>query len=361
MKKVSIIVSIIFLIAVSFFLGYKFGTSPDAEVKEPLTSKFNLLDKPLEKYSIENLSEGEVPVGKIKIKENFDNANNDKFDSYIFEFTFSPDLSDKNLKKTTGLLNIPKETGNPPLVIMIRGYVDQTIYQTGVGSKNASFYLAENGFATIALDYLGYAGSDSESGNIFESRFQTYTATLSLIKTLKKLDSHPELLLAQASVSDSDQLTNALINHSSLFIWAHSNGGQIALTTLSVLKEAIPTVLWAPVTKPFPYSVLYYTDESADGGKLIRDKLSDFEENYDVDKYSFTQHLDSITAPILLQQGTADDAIPLDWSTGFVTKMKSLEKEITYKTYPGSDHNMRPAWDEAIEEDLKFYKNYLER
>ena len=94
------------------------------------------------------------------------------FSSYLFTFEFDPTLSGKEMKKITGMINIPNSNSGEtfPLVIMLRGYVDQTIYQTGMGSKNASYFLAENGFLTLAPDFLGYAGSDSEAGNIFESR-----------------------------------------------------------------------------------------------------------------------------------------------------------------------------------------------
>ena len=193
---------------------------------------------------------------------------------------------------------------------MIRGYVDQKLYTPGVGTKNAAKFFAEHGYATIALDFLGYGGSDSEAANIFESRFQTYTTTLSLLSTIK-----------------SQSFASAFNNKwdgKNLFMWAHSNGGQIALTVLAVTGAEIPTVLWAPVTKPFPYSVLYYTDDSVDGGKLIRHELAKFESDYDIDKYSFTNYLDNDKCPYQFSQGTLDDAVPLDWTRGFVKKLEDI-------------------------------------
>src|SRR5690606_5347887 len=93
-------------------------------------------------------------------------------------------------------------------------------------------------------------------------------------------------------------------NNDDVFIWAHSNGGQIALTTLEATGKMIPTSLWAPVTKPFPYSVLYYTDESADRGKFIRTELAKFEAIYNADQFAITDYVDRIKAPIQLHQGT---------------------------------------------------------
>ena len=114
------------------------------------------------------------------------------------------------------------------------------------------------------------------------------------------------------------------------------------------------------MTKPFPYSVLYYTDESVDGGKLIRRELSKFEEQYDVARYTFTNYLDRIHAPIQFNQGTADDAVPFVWTRGIVATLKKNSLDVKYNEYPGSDHNLRPAWNTVIENDLQFFKKWLQ-
>lgn len=303
----------------------------------PILDKF----KPLEKYTIENLSKTDIKSVKVTIGKTLQET--ERYTSNEFEFKFDPTLQYKNEnknKKVTGLINMPIKSSLSPMVLLIRGYVDQSIYTTGTGSKRVGEYLAENGYITVAPDFLGYAGSDQESGNIFETRFQTYTTVLTLLKSVNQ-DNFPQW------------------DGKNIFIWAHSNGGQIALTTLEISKVKYPTVLWAPVTKPFPYSILYYTDESIDGGKYIRKELSKFEENYDVDKYSLTKYLDKIEAPIQFHIGTNDDAIPLEWSDGFVKQMKSLNKEILYYKHQGADHNMNPLWNDAIKQTLEFYASKI--
>lgn len=291
--------------------------------------------KPLERYSIENLSKTDVKPAKISIKDN------------IFEFEFDPTLEytkDTELKKVTGLINLPESTGQKPIAVLLRGYVDQSIYKRGVGTKRVGEYFRDNGYITIAPDFLGYGGSSIESSNIFESRFQTYTTTLTLIKSINK-ENFPDW------------------DGKNIFIWAHSNGGQIALTTLEVLGDTDPdlinaTVLWAPVTESFPYSILFYTNESDDGGKFIRSKLAKFEEDYDTDKFSLTNYLEKIKAPIEYHWGTNDDAISSEWRDRFLNKMKKFNKTITNYNHVGADHNMNPLWNEAIKESLNFYEHY---
>jgi alpha-beta hydrolase superfamily lysophospholipase len=347
------------LFAVLFFLlGW--------QIREITVSNINTIEKTLEKividtsldrYSIEQLSETGVPTGKIKIEE-MEKA--DGFDSYLFSFEFDPTLQTGQKKKTTGQINIPANRGTgssnykSAIILMIRGFAPQETYQTGTGTKRAAEVFARNGYITISPDFLGYAGSDKESENIFETRFQTYTTTLSLLKTLEESVRNPNL------ISTPDNSVSKITDHSSIFIWAHSNGGQIALTTLAVTGKEYPTTLWAPVTKPFPYSILFYTDKSLDRGKFLRKELAKFEGRYDVEMYTFDNYLEKINAPIQLQQGTKDTAIPEEWSKSFTDKMRKLDKDITYIVLPGADHNMRPRWEEAVTKDLEFFKKHIQ-
>lgn len=281
--------------------------------------------RPLDKYSIEKLSEGEIEPGKIEVKNG------------LFNFTFSPDLG-KTSKTTTGQIKIPDETGKLPLVVMFRGYVDQEIYKTGIGTSSAAKVFSENGFITVAPDFLGYAGSDPEDPDIFEARFQTYVTAVSLLESLDQIEKW---------------------DGENVFLWGHSNGGQVALTVLEITGKDIPTTLWAPVTKPFPYSVLYYTDESEDRGKFLRSQIAKFEKIYDPDLYSLDLYLDKIKAPLQIHQGTADDAVPIDWTNSFTKKMEELEKDFDYYKYPRADHNMKPSWNAVVARDLSFFQSHL--
>jgi dipeptidyl aminopeptidase/acylaminoacyl peptidase len=329
MKKTLVIILVILLLIASVFY---FINRNKNQLKVSSINKSREIDRPLERYSIENLAKTNIPEGKITIKEKIEEK--ETFDSYIFEFQFNPNLDQKTIKKTSGLINIPKGKSTFPLVIMIRGYVDPKIYKTGTGSKNMSYFLAEKGFITIAPDFLGYADSDREAENIFESRFQTYTTILSLIKSVEDIEKW---------------------DRKNIFIWGHSNGGQIALYTLEVSEKNIPTVLWAPVSKPFPYSILYYTDEAEDKGKFIRKELAKFEELYDVDKYSTTNYFNRINSPLLIIQGTGDDAVPEKWSKELSQKLEKIGKKVKYQTYTEADHNLRPRWNEAAENTLEFF------
>lgn len=294
-------------------------------------------EKPLEKYTIENLSKAKISSSEIEIGEVL--KEDEKFTSYQFSFTFDPTLVKGEKKKVLGLINIPNSEGKFPVIVMFRGFVDQEIYKTGDGTKRAAEFFADNGYITVAPNFLGFGNSDKEAENIFESRFQTHTTALTLINSVK-------------SMSQWDQRN--------IFLWGHSNGGQIALTLLEITGLPYPTVLWAPVSKPFPYSILYYTDESQDKGKLIRKELSKFEADYDVEAYSLSNYLDKIKAPVQIHQGSLDDAVPISWTNDLVAKLIKVGVDVKYFKYPGTDHNLTPSWDTVVKRNLDFFiKNKL--
>jgi len=337
MKKWLLYVFLLFFGVVSgWFFNFLYNKSQNTNQKPIVQIK----PRPLDKYSIENLSKIEVVPSKVEVG---DAINEDKdFSSYLFSFKFDPSGASSDqvpkLKKTTGLINIPSGKGPFPIVLMLRGYVDQKLYKTGDGTKRAGEYFAKNGFMTVAPDFLGYAGSDKESDNIFESRFQTYTTALALLKSLNSLENWDK---------------------ENIFIWGHSNGGQVALTILEITGSKYPTALWAPVSKPFPYSILYYTDESDDGGKLIRGELAKFEDQYDTDLYSISKYFNNIKAPVQLHQGTADDAVQKVWSDNLYKILKSQDLEVEYYVYPGADHNLQPSWNTVVLKDLNFFNKHL--
>lgn len=301
----------------------------------------------LAKYNFENLRKRENKASEIKkIGEVLgveagrkDLKEKGKFNGYGFE---SKAISfESGGKKVSGMMNIPSGTGvkKYPIIIMIRGYADKEGYFVGSGSWKVADELARNGFVTVSLDFLGYAKSSDESSDILEARFEKPVSVLDLIESVKKLD---------------------VVDPNKIGIWSHSNGGQIALSILEITGKNYPTVLWAPMTKPFPASILSTAAELDDNGKLVKDRVDAFEKEYDSKLYSIDNFYDWINAPILLHQGTYDEWCKVSWQQELTTKLKSLGKEIILDIRPRSDHNMKQSWDEVVAADIKFFKqNFL--
>lgn len=298
-----------------------------------------LVEKPYDKYSFERMVSREdkpsqIEIGRVLVEQ-------PEFTSYVFSYVSEG-------RRISGQLNLPNLSRLMGVIVMARGYVEKDGYTIGTGTRNAASVYAKNGYITLAPDFSGYGESEPEDSNALGAR---------LVKPVEILD-----LLASIS-----SLPQADLNK--VFLWGHSNGGQIILSVSEVLGERTrsglqgPTLkvlgatLWAPVSKPFPYNILYYTDEADDQGKWLRGEIAKFEADYDVYNYSIDRFLEWIQIPLLIHQGSQDEPVPVAWSRELVKKLEEKEVEHTYYEYPGADHNMRPSWNVAVTRDLEFFAN----
>ncbi len=283
-------------------------------------------------FTFDALAKREYKSSQIEVGE----VLNDEGEGYVANlFSFYSDG-----KKVTGQANFPltEKSNRLPVIVLLRGWANQETYRTGMGTEKAAAVLAQNGYITLAPDFLGYGGSDNPENDVWWERFNNPAIVLNLLASIKTLP--------QA-------------NPGKVGLWAHSNGGQIALSVLAISQKEIPATLWAPVTKPFPYSVLYFTDTFEDEGQALRAQICRLEKDYDVAQFSLTNYLDQIKAPLQIHQGTADKSVPVAWNNEFVEKLDELEITNNYFRHPDADHNMVGAWNEVVEQDLEFFTEEL--
>lgn len=347
---------LILLLAGAFLAGQQSAASPLSPVLDSFFSKKNTKpDQPLLQYAIPALRA--VPRNPSEpltlIQDQTDSGRN--------RWLFSLETLDQTM---SGQLTLPTtevvETSESlPVIVMVRGYIPPEGYQSGDGTRNAAAAYADAGFATLALDFFGFGESDPAPDDVWEGRF---------IKPLSVLDLIDSLRTHGVPVAEDQLLPVRAIG-----LWGHSNGGQIALTTLQALEEPMPTTLWAAVTAPFPYSVLFFSDEDLDEGKAARAWIAQFEALYDAHQFSLTQHLDLLApGPILLHHGTDDQAAIIGWADDFAQKIAAENNrraalaepidpiELTYYRYPGADHNLRPVWSTVVERDITFFTETLQ-
>ena len=313
------------------------------------SSKKNIVTpKPLLAYTFDNLRKTKFPQTQITLGPVV--SKNSDFISQIFYFSVPKKPNSKILERVSGLMNIPLKPGNYPVIVMFRGFVPSNIYKPGIGTQPVAAVLASHGYITLAPDFLGFGSSASSSADSFEDRFQTYTTALTLLSSLPTLNSG-------LSPDYKGEVTADL---SKIGIWGHSNGGHIALSTLAISGVTFPTVLWAPVSVSFPYSILYYTDESDDQGMALRKALAKFETIYNTNLFSPPNYYKWIKAPIEVNQGTNDVEVPIWWSNNLVLTLKKNGLDVKYYTYSNSDHNMLPdGWSKAVLNTLAFYNSFF--
>lgn len=335
------------LCAVSIVIGalvFVRRSQTDTPLSALLSPTPTPIPTPLSVYTFENLKSATFSAVPIRLGRVIQES--DESISQMFYFTFAPNPTTSDTKTVSGLANIPKKTGAYPVIVMLRGYVPPGRFTSGTGTQPSAAVFVRNGFITLAPDFLGFGESDPKALDQFESRFQTYTTTLSLFAGLSRLNTTLE-----ASYSGEIRADTTKIG-----VWGHSNGGHIALSTLAISGAPYPTVLWAPVSTSFPYSNLVYTDEDDDQGKAYRKDLALFEEAYDTDSFSPPTYFDWITAPLQIHQGTNDIEVPYWWSDELAKTLTDKGVEVEYHKYPGADHNLRPAWNEVVDKSLEFYR-----
>jgi uncharacterized protein len=355
----------------------------------PLVEQTAEVEKPFEQFSIPNLRSRSFQPSQIKIERELEKFPD--YTSYVFSYTTLN-------RKMSGLLNIPTnhqldssgQNSEQKAIILVRGWAPPDGYTTGSGTRNAAAVFARNGYVTLSPDFFSYGESDPEPDNSWLARFEKPVAVIELLETVR-----------QVGIPNPANGKTYPINK--LGLWAHSNGGQITLVTLQVLGEPIPATLWAPVTAPFPYSVLYFSVDHEDEGKSHRAWLAQLEKDYDVFDFTVTKHLDSLNAPLLLHHGTADADAPYRWSVNFAELVRSENKrreqlvadlknnnlatesaqetsnrlavgtrletaannsilnpiDFEFFSYQGADHNMRPSWNTVIQRDLEFFEKNL--
>lgn len=357
---------IIFGLGLGLIIGYALTAGQQTrELVSPLSliTGSNKIENPYAPYSFMQLKNHNWQPQPIVFHQILDQSPS--VTSFLVSWNVI-DLSSKLPQKVTGVLNLPSGNGPFPILILNRGYIEREGYQSGDGSRNVGIGLAQAGYITVAPDFLGYGGSDPESNDSLIARFSRPATVLQLLANLEQPTLTLDPALATSSATTITQLNPSLVRSlfdtSRIGLWGHSNGGQIALSILEITGRSLPTALWAPVSIPFPASILRFSDELPDWGKYLRNQLSEFSAagNQEED-FSIGYRLDDITAPILIIQGTNDDAVPLEWSEGLLNRLREATVAAQLVTYPGADHNLLPtnAWNQALLQTRQFFARQL--
>lgn len=238
-------------------------------------------------------------------------------------------------KKISGMINYqPWKSSLSPVVIMVRGYAEKEGYYSGSGTWRVADQLAKAGYMTISLDFLGFGESGAESVDMLEARFEKVENVLDLLMIVENL---------------------AYVDKNNIYLWAHSNGGQIVLSVLEISGGNYPTVLWAPMTNPFPQSVLSTIEE----GSPVKAEIERFMKYYDERRYAFENYYSWINAPVLILQGDNDSWCEVEWQEKVVGDMVRMGRKAELVVIEGADHNMAGKWEEAVGESIKFYEELL--
>src|SRR3989344_7127897 len=131
------------LILVGIMVGILYGLSVivypligEHEIVRPVsetgTKKYDF-----EQYSIENLRLKTIVPSSFSFDEVLEETK-----SYTaYQFSYYVDG-----KRVTGLAHIPVDVEQAPVIVMYRGFIDPSVYETGDGPRRAGEMFAEAGF-----------------------------------------------------------------------------------------------------------------------------------------------------------------------------------------------------------------------
>jgi dienelactone hydrolase len=277
--------------------------------------------------------------------------DNPEYRAYDFSYTSFG-------RTVTGRFSLPKIQAEQMhgIIMMLRGHQNAAGYHTGKGTEYPARSYLKAGYAVIAPDFLGYADSDPTPP---PERAHQFYSTINAVELYLSLEKSPAFSYAPSVPQNSRAVLPTTFKK--IVAWGHSNGGQVAVQFLEVIKKPVPTVLWAPVTRPFPESLVFYRKGEAGWAQQF---IKDNEQN----DYSLYHYLSQIApgTPILLEQGTNDKAVPQEWSDKFADAIKILNNtrsanqqiNLKYEVYQKANHNLEPYWTTVLTRDAAFWDEH---
>jgi len=254
--------------------------------------------------------------------------------------------------KISGIMDIPKGEGPFPVVITAHGFVEPRYYTTGRGLKREQDYLARHGYIVLHPDYRNNDGSDKDPDNNLRLNLGYTEDVINAVYALK----------------DSDL---SFIDKDNIGLLGHSLGGGIALNMMVTKPGLVKAyVLFAPISMDYRDNFNRYIANRSPktlrkyGSPETRTKIIALYGSPEAnpafwDNVSPKTFLGSVTEPIMIHQGTADQDVSPDWTYKLNAALKAKGKNVTLYIYKGEPHEFINAWPLVMQRSVKFFDKYL--
>jgi len=345
-----------FLIIVLLIGGYSFlafskhtvvkSSSQHAVISKTTLSKSTILPKIISSLSIIAMRKKSYPGSKITVDQTLANGSN--YARYLVTY-------DSDGLKINALLTVPfgiKPKNGWPVILFNHGYIPPATYSTVTSYNIMIDPLASSGYIVFAPDYRG---NDNSQG----VPMQPYISS----------DYITDSMNAYSSIKEYKD-----VDPKDIGVFGHSMGGNITLHELVITHDFKAAEIMAGVvgdeTSLLSWWNHRFVTKSIEGNDLDTYNIVIQMEkengtpgsnpNYwnDIDP---TKYLTFITTPIQIQVGSADNEVPVDFSS---TLYASLQKEgiiSNYHVFQGADHNLSPDTAEAMADTVSFFNTYLKK
>ena len=248
------------------------------------------------------------------------------------------------------LLTVPTGTppkGGWPAIVFNHGYIPPPQYRTTEKYVAYQDAFARAGFVTLKSDYRGHGSSQGEAvGGYYDPGYTT------------------DVLNALGSLRLDKRVNAARIG-----MWGHSMGGHLTLRALVIDKGVKAASIWAGVVAPYSLLQTGWTrgpgaesipDSARKKGRELIARYGSAAQNPGFwQAVSPNSYVADISAPVELQQGSADVEVPQSFHRSLERALKAAGKPYTSYVYPGDDHNLSRNLSTALRRSVAFFRANL--
>ena len=254
--------------------------------------------------------------------------------------------------KIYALLTIPYGAMPPtgwPAIVFNHGYIPPTQYRTTERYVAYVDWLARSGYIVFRIDYRGHDRSQGEARGAYGDPGYT----VDVLNAVAALQRFPQ--------ADPERIG----------MWGHSMGGYLTLRAMVVSPDVKAGVIWAGVVASYPDLLTRWRRASGPiptpAATGVRRWRSDWVQQYGAppenpdfwEGVSANSYLAELSGPIQLHHGTADESVPLEFSTTLQQQIQQSGGTAEFFTYEGDDHNLANFFSLAMTRSIEFFDRYL--
>jgi len=297
---------------------------------------------PLHPMSIPALRLTPYPGSPVTIEQELDRGANYRryYASYLSEGL-----------RIYALLTVPDGEAPPggwPAIVFNHGYIPPDVYRTTERYIAYVDTLARNGYIVFRIDYRGHDRSEGAPAGAYGD--PGYTV---------------DVLNAVAAIKSFPQA-----NPERIGMWGHSMGGFLTLRAMVISPDIKAGVIWAGVVASYPDLLTRWrrgsgptpTPPAAARGwrSAWVDQFGSPEANPEFwNSVSANSYLTSVSGPIQLHHGTADESVPLEFSRILAAQLQAAGQTVELYEYPGDNHNISNNFTQAMIYTVEFFDRYL--
>jgi uncharacterized protein len=307
-----------------------FTVTPVPVAAPAITALSSATPDPYWKYTIAYLRSRSYGGGQLEITDT--NARNSSFTRYLFRYP-----SDGLM--IYGFMDVPNGDGTFPVIIVLHGYIDPSIYKTFDYTTHYADALASAGYLVLHPNLRNYPPSD-RGDDLFHVGMAV--DVLNLIGLLESGGGRPGSLQA----ADPQRIG----------LWGHSMGGGVATRVITVSRDVKAAVLYAAISgdeaKNDATASIWSKHDTPDANRLVPSgQLLLISPSY---------YFPAITAAVSLHHSLTDPVVPVQWSMQTCAELKALGKDVECHYYDHMPHTFERQGDkEFIQYTIQFFDRIL--